>query len=247
MKKTKPSRMRGNPAVSPFGDITRKMYPGVFRDTNGNQIPDVDDADLDDPHSHDTVEEVRLSEEIGALIDERAQYVDAMHGVTHELAHIGRKIMGDAAGVKGRVKTPYSAINKLRVWALPKLKDFAGARLTFPNYKGVEAAVQQVLREMDVVDGTFKNLYEHPEGGYRAYHMVVRMNGMPVEVQIKTDRMAKIGDMAHTLYKTKKLDPEVMDRATDLAHKADMGDPRAAQEIDAWLSNKRKAMADLSR
>lgn len=244
----RPGVAKANPRVSAFGPVTRDMYPAIFNDCNDNQLPDVDDAGYCEQGEDEPIEEVRLSDEIGALIDTRDQYVDALGVVKDNLAKIGHKITGGKAQIKARVKTPYSTIQKLRVWALPKLKDMAGARLTFPDYAGVEKAVIRIFREMEIVEGTFKNLYERPEGGYRAYHVVVLQDGMPIEIQVKTERMAKIADYAHTPYKRRRLNADVMEQATTLAHEADLGDRQAARRIDAWLGrSKAEIVADLTR
>jgi ppGpp synthetase/RelA/SpoT-type nucleotidyltranferase len=60
-------------------------------------------------------------------------------------------------------------------------------------------------------DGIHRLVEGHPASGYRALHVVVEVDGKPVEIQIKTEPMAEWGEIEHKLvYKNKDLPPEVL-------------------------------------
>lgn len=228
-----------NPTVSARDpDISRKDYPGVFRDS-GHGIPNVDDPYPGEPCPAgalcpDTVEEVRLSDEIGKLIDLRKDY---QHDLDDMLSKLKKSITPDAV-IKGRVKTPFSILNKLRrkrITGEHGLTDVAGAMIVAPDYAGVKQAVSTVERIYPVVSR--EDYYERPLSGYRAYHLIVALPGdRRAEVQIKSRRMAEISHASHTPYKEERLNAAEMNRLTALADRADRGDRTAAREIDGILA-----------
>ncbi len=61
-------------------------------------------------------------------------------------------------------------------------------------------------------DGIHRLVDGHPASGYRALHIVVEVDGKPVEIQIKTEAMHEWGEIEHKLvYKNKDLPAEVLD------------------------------------
>ena len=81
----------------------------------------------------------------------------------------------------------------------------------------------------------YDDKYASPKGGYKAIHLLIEQDGATVEVQLKTERMSKLGAIAHHLYKERTLDAIRFDELTTLADRADRGDIEAADEIDEWL------------
>lgn len=228
-------RRRNSPAkLQGRETITRADYPGVFRDTDRDKFRDADDPRPQQPGDTESIEEVQLADEIGSLIDTRKDYVDVMRAVKKDLQGLG--ISGSK--VKGRVKTPYSILNKLRRKRLGTLTDIAGTMLVVPDQSTVEKARKAIERSYEVLD--FDNYYASPLGGYRAYHFVIDKDGTPVEVQLKTERMSKIADASHTAYKTGELNEDALESLTTLAVKADKGDKKAAQEVDKLLKSHKR-------
>ncbi|MCE9624129.1 MAG: FHA domain-containing protein [Deltaproteobacteria bacterium] len=79
--------------------------------------------------------------------------------------------------------------------------------------KGIaeEEGVVFIDAKMDK-DGIHRLVDGHPASGYRALHVVVEIDGKPVEIQIKTAAMHEWGEIEHKLvYKNKDLPPAVMD------------------------------------
>ncbi|MCC6273541.1 MAG: FHA domain-containing protein [Deltaproteobacteria bacterium] len=61
-------------------------------------------------------------------------------------------------------------------------------------------------------DGIHRLVDGHPASGYRALHVVVEVDGKPVEIQIKTEAMHEWGEIEHKLvYKNKDLPPAILD------------------------------------
>ncbi len=215
--------------VNPASSLSEVSYPSVFGDSDNDRIPDVDDPHPFSPGDVKSIEEVRLSDEISEFLEVRDAFVPATRDVMDRLEEIGIQ----KSKVTGRVKTPFSMINKLRRKRLGTLTDVAGTRIVVPDEASVEIVGGVVEDDFEVLDKD--DYYEKPQAGYRALHYIVRSNGLPVEIQIKTRRMSKITEGSHTPYKRGKLNASEMDRLTDLAAQADAGDRSAASEIDPLL------------
>ena len=209
--------------IPPMDDITRADYPAIFDDTDGDEILDGDDAEPRRP-SAQQIEELRLSAELGALIDERGKFVGAKRQVEKRLRGLG---ITDAQ-VYGRVKSPVSLINKLRRKALGTLTDVAGTMIVVPT----AADARKAVRELDdsFVVSERRDYYRRPLNGYRAFHLIIDLDGVPVEIQVKTERMKTLSAVSHHAYKTGRLDPAGMDSASMLATRADEGDRDAQRE-----------------
>jgi ppGpp synthetase/RelA/SpoT-type nucleotidyltranferase len=235
-------RTRSNPTVGlpPIDSIDRSYYPSVFRDSDGDGFMDVDDPDPLNP-SKESIEEVLLSDEIGHLIDERQSYVGAKNKVMDML----RKAGGRRAQVYGRVKSPYSLINKLRRKTMSKLTDVAGTMIVLPSTE--EAAhVWSVVRAnfpFYEVDGKIDvdDYYARPKptSGYRAYHAIFDIDGKPVEVQIKTKLMKDLAAHSHHAYKDDNLDTVMSWKLFDAAELADNGDVAHREIIELLLEDPR--------
>jgi len=225
---------RKNPAVGvpPRDVITREDYPAIFTDYDGDTVGDADDPHPFIPGDTEGIEEVRLADEIGTLIDTRQDYVEVKKAMMAFLKEMG----GPQSKVLGRVKSPFSMINKLRRKRLGSLTDIAATMVVLPDYEkvlevvtGIEGSGAKVL---DVDD-----YYANPNQGYRAFHFILELDGMPVEVQVKTARMKEIGDASHHPYKVGRLNAQMMDELTSFAHQADQGDRAVAADLDKILSD----------
>lgn len=221
--------------------ITRGDYPAVFGDTDRDEIPDVDDPHPTRPGDKKSIEEVRLADEMQALLDTRAEYVPVLDEMKQKLGDVGIR----GASIKGRVKTPYSIINKLRRKRLGSLTDIAGAMMIVPDALALDQAAAEIERNFDVIERD--DYYARPKDGYRALHYIVRIQGKPVELQLKTRRMAEIAKASHTAYKRGSLNAQTMDELGDLAAQADRGDGMAERRVDALLADKAALGQMLSR
>lgn len=130
----------------------------------------------------------------------------------------------------GRVKAPPGVLAKIvrRNWnSLEPMTDFAGARLVVDSYEDVVSALAAIqarydIREVRDANGDIVSdktgspipdrdtLRRTIEGvisrGYRALHVVVEVDGLPVEIQIQTHALYEWGQIQHDLiYKGESL------------------------------------------
>jgi ppGpp synthetase/RelA/SpoT-type nucleotidyltranferase len=216
---------------------SRERYKGVFGDYDGDGILNVDDPNPRQAGDTETVEEVKLSDEIAALIDFRKKYDDSREEFVGELR---KKAQGET-DILSRTKTPYSIINKLRRQRLtgPQgITDVVGTMVVFPD----QAKLEDFKKKVD--SGEFGKVldsddyYKNPKAGYKAYHWNVIHKGAPVEIQAKTERMKTIAGANHTLYKEGKNDGALLLKITNEMEKADRGDTAAAARIDPIINDK---------
>ena len=100
-------------------------------------------------------------------------------------------------------KTITSIVAKLRREhvRLSQIQDIAGCRLVVPDRPAQAAAIERLLKafpQARLVDRTQK-----PSHGYRAVHVIVHLDGKPVEIQVRTDLQhlwAQISERLSDLY-----------------------------------------------
>ena len=118
--------------------------------------------------------------------------------------------------IKTRIKTPYSAWNKMQVKHIPfeQVYDLYAIRIVFDaNQDGSESERDQCYHIFSIITGLYRYMPErlrdwvkHPKAnGYEALHCtLLSRSGVWVEVQIRTRRMddiAEKGIAAHWSYK----------------------------------------------
>lgn len=229
------SKAKVQKAVSVDG---KKKYPGVFGDYDGDGILNVDDPNPTQAGDKETVEEVKLSDEIAKLIDFRKEHDERRQEFVAKL----KEVAEGETDILSRTKTPYSIINKMRrkMTAGPNqgLTDMVGTMVIFDNVAQLEDFKQKVNAGAMGKVVEFDDYYKKPKAGYRAYHWNVIYKGSPVEIQAKTERIKKIAGANHTLYKEGKAHPEKVDALMAIAVSADKGSKNAQKWIDQVLSNK---------
>lgn len=226
-------------------DSTAEFYPAIFGDFDNDGILDVDDPDpynLEQP-SRFTIEEVKLSDEFRELIEIRKEMEEAKERMIDDLITLGGR------KAYGRTKTPISTINKLRrkrLFGEKGLTDMIGTTVIADNYKDLMRIVGSIE------DGELGTIIEHedyysqPKNGYRAHHYILERDGFPIEVQVKTARMAEIGMLSHQPYKEGTINIEYQDFITDLANKADKGDHEAIRDFDQIISKPQRVISSLT-
>jgi ppGpp synthetase/RelA/SpoT-type nucleotidyltranferase len=199
------------------------------------------------------VEQLSFPKIFDSLLDTKGKLDSTMYDAVDKL----KKITPDGGKIYARTKTPYSIINKLidSRMITPKdpkkgLTDMVGTTIVVDNTDQVFAVQKEIengaLGEI-VPEGVDKNgkviladnKYENPKGGYRAIHYIIMMDGIPVEVQLKTKRMKEINELAHPHYKAKNLNSDFMEYLTSLADKGDRGDKKAQAEFNRIMRNKK--------
>jgi hypothetical protein len=224
-----------------------KKYDALFGDYDHDGIKNIDDPNPLKKGDKETIEEVKLSDEIAALIDFRKEYDTKREEFVKVLT---KNLDTDEATILSRTKTPFSIINKLRRKRLTGpngITDIVGSMVVFSTQKELDEFADKVNAGKFGKVLVFDDYYKKPLAGYKAYHWNLVHDGIPVELQAKTERMKKIASANHTLYKTGSGSPESLAELTDLMEKADKGDAEAQKEIDEIISNKETLTTRLSK
>jgi len=92
----------------------------------------------------------------------------------------------------GRVKTTKTLTDKLRRihgFELSRMQDLAGARIVVSDLR-IQNEVTEKIREFYESQGCacrFVDRRADPRFGYRAVHLIVRVDGIPIEIQVRTE------------------------------------------------------------
>jgi hypothetical protein len=222
-------------------------YPGIFGDYDGDGVLNVDDPNPLEAGDKQTVEEIKLSDEIAKLIDFRADADEKRKRFVQKVKSLAQ----NEKDVLSRTKTPFSIINKMRrkMFSGPNqgLTDLIGAMVIFDKHEDVENFAKQVNAGKLGQVLEFDDYYSKPKAGYMAYHWNILFEKTPVELQVKSTRLKKIAGYAHTLYKTGKHNANQQRKLSEFAVKADKGGfPTIEKNIDAMLADKEKTMKFLT-
>jgi ppGpp synthetase/RelA/SpoT-type nucleotidyltranferase len=237
----------------------RGNYKAIYGDFDKDGLMNSDDPNPIKKGDKRRVEQLSFPKIFDNLLDTKGKLDSTMYDAVDTL----KKITPDGGKIYARTKTPYSIINKLIdsrmiVSKDPKkgLTDMVGTTIVVDNVDDV----MQVQKEIEsgalgeiVPEGYDKNgnviladdKYKNPKGGYRAIHYIIMMDGIPVEVQLKTKRMKEINELAHPHYKAKNLNSDYMNYLTDLADKGDRGDVKAQREFNSIMRNKKNVSEKL--
>ena len=119
-----------------------------------------------------------------ALLEEvLIAYGEALQVVTADLRELGFV-------PASRVKTTETIIDKLRRGrgsSLKSIHDLAGARVVLHGDLAAQEAAVGLFSAGRDPEPTWIDRRADPRSGYRAVHVVVRVDGIPVEVQFRTD------------------------------------------------------------
>ena len=107
------------------------------------------------------------------------------------------------------------------------LTDVVGTMVVTPDKENSDKIKNAILKGRVGRVLEFEDMYAEPKAGYRAYHFLVAMEDggreFPIEIQVKTQRIKKLSDLAHTLYKEGKVNASAFSKLMDLANKGDKG------------------------
>lgn len=234
----------------------QETYQGLFGDFDKDSVSNVDDVQPLVPHFPESkIEEVSLANEMDKLF---RMYENELIPLKGTLVALLRKMIPDTT-VGGRVKTPYSIINKLfrtklrasadkranNYIGFEPVYDLIGTRVMAYNQAQLWQYVQKITEEFAEPKTEWenirilnkKNYYEKPNNGYRGYHFMVEIGTWLAEIQVKTKRQQDIDDITHELYKTGVSNVDVRDYVSKVAYRADIGDADAIAEYDKIMSD----------
>ena len=129
---------------------------------------------------------------------------------------------GLEAKVFGREKHLYSIYQKMRSGrkSFTEIMDVFGIRIVVPSVDGCYRALGIVHNLYKPIPGRFKDYIAIPKtNGYQSLHTtLIGMNGVPIEIQIRTEdmeAMANNGIAAHWLYKSEGFNTSAQTRARE--------------------------------
>ena len=215
-----------------------KLYKGLLSDFDLDGLPNVDDPDPFGNQDKKSIEQVKFSNTFKKVLDTKKD-------LDVELNRFVNKLQNSTSSdekIYARSKTPFSILNKLvdaRMLDEKRgLKDLVGTTITFKNTEDLKKYMKKVRRGDigKVID--FDDYYANPNDGYRAYHFIIEQDGVPIELQLKTDRMKEVNILSHDAYKNKTLNKEYMLYLTSLANDADNGNGFANEQFNSIMNNK---------
>ena len=224
----------------------KKRYKGLLSDFDLDGLPNVDDPDPFGNQDKQSIEQVKFSNTFNKVLDTKKNLDVELDKFVTKL----RNSTTSTEKIYARTKTPFSILNKLVDSRLLDekrgLKDLVGTTITFKNLQDLERYMQKVVRGDlgKVID--FDDFYKNPNDGYRAYHFIVEQDGIPIELQLKTDRMKEVNILSHEAYKNKTLNKEYMLYLTTLADNADKGSKTAQDQFAEIMQNKGNVRKSLS-
>jgi ppGpp synthetase/RelA/SpoT-type nucleotidyltranferase len=227
-------------------EFDEDMYAGITDDIDHDGLPNADDPEPQKPGNKKSIEQMQFTDTFKKLLDTKKD-------LDKELQVFVKKLQKEAPGnskIFARTKTPFSILNKLVSTRLINekhgLKDLVGTTVAFPTYKELQKFQKRVSAGWlgKVVD--FDDFYAHPNHGYRAYHYIIEHDGVPIELQLKTDRMKEINILSHDAYKNKRLNADYMLHLTTIADNADKGDQDAIDEFNKLMTNKHEVEQKLN-
>jgi ppGpp synthetase/RelA/SpoT-type nucleotidyltranferase len=224
----------------------KKRYKGILSDFDLDGLPNVDDPDPFGNQDKSSIEQVKFSNTFNKVLDTKKNLDSELKKFVSKL----QKSTSSTEKIYARAKTPFSILNKLVDSRLLDekrgLKDLVGTTITFENLKDLENYKRKVRRgDMGkVLD--YDDYYTNPNDGYRAYHFIIDQDGVPIELQLKTDRMKEVNILSHDAYKNKNLNKDYMLYLTNLADKADNGDELSKEKFLVEMSDKGKVRKMLS-
>lgn len=111
-------------------------------------------------------------------------YQDVLNGVKVKLTELGYQ-------ATTRMKTTGTLADKLRreTARLSQVQDLAGARIVVPDRSAQDEATSIISGALESAGCTWRVIdrRENPSHGYRAVHLIVQVDKVPVEIQIRTD------------------------------------------------------------
>jgi len=135
--------------------------------------------------------EMELSVELAIVSDFRAAHADAMSLVAAGVRHSAAEVSRDEPEVGQRLKRTETILDKLvrqPTMALSRMQDVAGCRAVLPDQQTADATLDALrAHEEWVLQPKIWDYVTEPKpDGYRAKHVVVVVDDLQVEIQLRT-------------------------------------------------------------
>ena len=154
---------------------------------------------LNNPEEHD-----RIQKQIDQKYHKREPIVNRLTQLVEQCL----KDIGIEGRVYGRKKHIYSIYKKLQEHTWDSIYDLVAVRAIVKSVPDCYALLGRLHTKVEPLQKRFKDYIAIPKSnGYQSLHTTVIFEGVPVEIQIRTEDMhkyAEYGVAAHWLYKEKK-------------------------------------------
>ncbi|MBR6778600.1 MAG: bifunctional (p)ppGpp synthetase/guanosine-3',5'-bis(diphosphate) 3'-pyrophosphohydrolase [Clostridia bacterium] len=161
---------------------------------------------LDNPSEY-----LRIKKEVDNRFSSRLPIVDNLCALVNDCL----KDLNITGRVYGRKKHVYSIYRKLQDRTLDNIYDLIAVRAVLSTTQDCYALLGRIHSKVEPLQKRFKDYIAIPKSnGYQSLHTTVIFEGVPVEIQIRTEEMhkfAEYGVAAHWLYKEKKSKLDTLD------------------------------------
>jgi (p)ppGpp synthase/HD superfamily hydrolase len=131
-----------------------------------------------------------------------------------------KKVLREQKNSYGRIKTIPSVIDKLTKKHIGGLSDVSALSVITQNRKQAYQAAKQLKKVYKTDPKRYDDYYRKPLLQHRALHLgLVNDRGVPVEVQVKSSRFARLDDQAHSFYKRGRVPIKLIKRGQELYNK----------------------------
>lgn len=166
----------------------------VFGDFDKDGTANIDDSHPCDPSRKEMVQEVALSDELRQIREHNLKFLRFLKNVKNRY--------GSNHKIKYRIKGTHSTIGKLRRKCIDNIKDILGVTILCKNKEEIDHIAYNIKQNYSVESD--KDYYGNSKSGnayYKARHIIVRINGNPVEIQLKTKPHYALHLKTHPIYK----------------------------------------------
>lgn len=123
--------------------------------------------------------------------DDLEQFAQVASACQAAVGYVRERLAELGYAATPRVKTTGTLVDKLRRQhtRLSQVQDLAGARVVVPDRSAQDRAASQVCEKFELMGYTCKrdDLRDDPSYGYRAIHVIVQVDQIRVEVQVRTE------------------------------------------------------------
>ena len=152
-----------------------------------------------------------IQEKVNLRIDKHQPYVEKLKNLVEKCL----KDLNIKGRVYGRKKHIYSIYKKMQEHSLDNIYDLIAVRALVQSVSDCYALLGRLHSLVEPYKNRFKDYISTPKpNGYQSLHTTVLFEGLPVEIQIRTEEMhqyAEYGVAAHWLYKERKNKQDTLD------------------------------------
>jgi len=177
-----------------------------------------------------------IQAQVAKRYKERQPIVDRLTALVDQCL----KELNISGKVYGRQKHIYSIYKKMQDHSLDQIYDLVAVRALVQTVPECYALLGRLHMQVEPYKNRFKDYIATPKpNGYQSLHTTVLFEGVPVEIQIRTEVMhqyAEYGIAAHVLYKERKTKQDTLDISLAWLRKTMENEDVSIDELASSLS-----------